>query len=298
MTTFIDHHKESFGVEPICRRMGFASSTYYAAKTRELNPSARETRDRQLSVEMLRVFEDNRSVYGSNKLWHEMRREGIDISRCRVERLMRREGICGVSKGSKKPRTTIPGGDDQRASDLVDRNFSATRPNELWIADFTYVPSWEKTTYVAFVIDVFSRRIVGWKHSTSMKTELVLDAFEMAIWSRDHQDMPIGEGLVFHSDAGSQYTSYAYTGRLKEAGIAPSVGTVADALDNAMAESVISSFKNEEIGQNGPWKKCSDVELATLTWVDWYNKSRLHGALKYLPTVELEENYVKASASQ
>ena len=130
---------------------------------------------------MLRVFEENRSVYGSNKLWHEMKRQGIDISRCRVERLMRREGISGVVKGSRKPKTTIPGGDDQRASDLVDRNFSATRPNQLWIADFTYVPSWEKTTCVAFVIDVFSRRIVGWKHSTSMKTELVLDAFEMAI---------------------------------------------------------------------------------------------------------------------
>ena len=168
----------------------------------------------------------------------------------------------------------------------------------LWIADFTYVPSWEKTTYVAFVIDVFSRRIVGWKHSTSMKTELVLDAFEMAIWSRDHQDMPIGEGLVFHSDAGSQYTSYAYTGRLKEAGIAPSVGTVADALDNAMAESVIGLYKLECVRLDGPFRTVDDLELATLTWVDWYNKSRLHGALKYLPPVEFEENYVKASASQ
>ena len=298
MTAFIDCHRESFGVEPICRRMGFASSTYYAAKNREVNPSAREISDRELIPEMLRVFEDNRSVYGSNKLWHEMKREGIGISRCRVERLMRREGICGVVKGSRKPKTTVAAEDGDRASDLVDRDFTAARPNQLWIADFTYVPSWERTTYVAFVMDVFSRRIVGWRVSTSMTTDLVLDAFEMALWSRDHEGLPVGGGLTFHSDAGSQFTSYAFTGRLQEAGIAPSIGSVGDAYDNAMAESVISSFKNEEIDRNGPWKKCSDVELATLTWVDWYNRSRLHGALKYLPPLEFEENYLKASVTQ
>ena len=204
MTAFIEQHRERFGVEPICEALQFAPSTYYAALKRRSNPSAREIRDRELIAEIHRVFEENRKVYGANKLWHQLKREGIHAPRCQIERLMRAEGLAGVVRGRRSPRTTCADERAERAADLVDREFRAAYPNQLWVADFTYVFSWEKLGYVAFVIDVFSRRIVGWRVASSMKTELVLDAFEMALWSRDHEGLPAGEGLIVHSDAGSQ----------------------------------------------------------------------------------------------
>jgi len=298
MTAFIEQHRERFGVEPICEALQFAPSTYYAALKRRSNPSAREIRDRELIAEIHRVFAENRKVYGANKLWHQLKREGIHAPRCQIERLMRAEGLAGVVRGRRSPRTTCADERAERAADLVDREFRAAYPNQLWVADFTYVFSWEKLGYVAFVIDVFSRRIVGWRVASSMKTELVLDAFEMALWSRDHEGLPAGEGLIVHSDAGSQYTSFSFTRRLIEAGVDPSVGSVGDAYDNAMAEATIALFKAEVIEHEGPWRTLSDIELATLTWVDWFNNRRLHGACGYLPPVEFEANHLSETVTQ
>lgn len=294
MTEFIDEHSRTFGVEPICRFLGYAPSTYYKRKAAIRRPCARILRDRELVPEIHRVHKDNLSVYGSRKVWLQMRREGIVEPRCRIERLMRQEGLCGAIRGGKKRYTTPSSPQAPRPPDLVDRDFSATAPNRLWVADFTYVASWETTTYVAFVIDAFSRRVVGWRAASSMDTSLVLDAIEMALWSRDHEGNPIGEDLVVHSDAGSQYTSFAFTGRLLDAGVDPSIGSVGDAFDNALAETTIGLFKTEMIRPNGPWRTVSDVELAALTWVDWYNNRRLHGACGDVPPVEYEMNYLAA----
>jgi len=298
MTCFIEEHRERFRVEPICQIMDFAPSTYYAALKRRENPSVRELRDRELIPEIRRVHREDLGVYGARKTWLQLRREGIEISRCRVERLMRQEGLQGVVRGRKSPRTTLPDGQADRALDLVDRKFEAQAPNRLWVADFTYVFTWEKVCFTAFVIDVFSRRIVGWRVANTMRTELVLDAFEMALWTRDHEGLPAKKGLIVHSDAGSQYTSFAFTRRLIDAGVDASIGSVGDAYDNALAESTIGLYKAELINKNGPWKTRSDVELATLTWVDWFNNRRLHGACGDLPPVEFEQQHQEASITQ
>lgn len=298
MTAFIEERREEFGVEPICKAMDFAPSTYYAALKRRGNPSAREIRDRELIAEIRRVHAENLGVYGARKTWLQLRREGTQAPRCQVERLMRAEGLRGVVRGRRSPRTTCPDGQAERALDLVDRKFEAQAPNRLWVADFTYVFTWEKLVFAAFVIDVFSRKIVGWRVADSMRTELVLDAFEMALWSRSHEDLPVGDGLVMHPDAGSQFTSFSFTRRLIEAGVDPSIGSVGDAYDNALAESTIGLFKAELINKDGPWKTRSDVELATLTWVDWFNHRRLHGACGDIPPVEFEANHLSEAVIQ
>jgi putative transposase len=287
MSKVVDAHRNQFGVEPICRTLGIAPSTYYAVKARQACPSERAVRDQRLAGEIQRVHEENLSVYGVRKVWWQLQREGIDVARCTVERLMAREGLKGAVRG-KKRRTTFPGGQAGRAPDLVDRDFSAERPNRLWVADFTYVAAWSGVVYVAFAIDAFSRRIVGWKADTSMKTSLVLDTLEMALWARDHHGLPVEQGLVHHTDAGSQYTSFAFTQRLIDAGADPSIGSVGDGYDNALAESTIGLYKTELINMQGPWKTIEQVELATLEWVDWYNHRRLHGACERLPPVEFE----------
>lgn len=294
MTRFVDDHKHRFGVEPICKHLRFASSTYYAVKAKERRPSARTLHDRAILTEIRRVHKDSLGNYGARKVWLQMRREGFCEPRCRIERLMRADGLSGAIRGGKKRRTTIADENADRPADLVERDFTAQEPNRLWVSDFTYVPAWEATTYVAFVIDVFSRRIVGWRAARSMKTELVLDAIEMALWSRDHEGLPVDGELVHHSDAGSQYTSFAFTTRLIDAEIAPSIGSVGDAYDNALAETTIGLFKAEMIVPRGPWRTVSDVELATLTWVDWYNNRRLHGACGDVPPVEYERAHAMA----
>ncbi len=288
MSGFIDDHKAEFGVEPICHALAFAPSTYYAVKRRQAQPSARARRDAELLAAIGRIHEHSDGTYGADKVWRQLRREGIEVARCTVERLMRQAGLEGVRRG-KRRRTTIPSDQAERPRDLVERDFSASEPNRLWVSDFTYVMTWSGVVYVAFVIDVFSRRIVGWKADTNMRTELVLDTLEMALWSRQRDGLPLADGMISHSDAGSQYTCFALTTRLIDAGIDPSVGSVGDAYDNALAESTIGLYKTEKINRRGPWKTLADVELATLEWVDWYNNERLHSALDYAPPAEFEE---------
>jgi putative transposase len=292
---YIDGHKERFGVEPICavlRDAGvpIAPSTYYAARSRPV--SARARRDEWLSAEITDVWKDNYEVYGARKVWQALRRKGITVARCTVERLMRELGISGATRG-KARRTTVPAKDGIRAGDLVNRRFAAQRPNALWVADFTYVPTWSGTVYVAFVIDVFSRRMVGWKADTRMRTDLVLDALEMALWARDHAGHPAGPGLVHHSDAGSQYTSISFTDHLMATGIAASIGSVGDAYDNALAESTIGLYKTELINRRGPWRTRDQVEYATLEYIDWYNNRRLHGEIGHVPPAEHEAVYYR-----
>jgi putative transposase len=286
VTRYIDAHRERFGVEPICRTLQVAPSSYYAAKRRQ--PSARAVGDAVLAPKVLQVWTDNYKVYGARKVWRQLHREGVRVGRDRVARLMRGLGIAGAVRG-KTRRTTIADPTAARAPDLVQRRFVATRPNQLWVSDFTYVASWSGAVYVAFVIDVHSRLIVGWRAATSMGTELVLDALEMAIWRR----ASVLEGLICHSDAGSQYTSIRYTERLSEIGAAPSVGTVGDSYDNSLAESTIGLYKTELIRRHGPWRTLEEVELATLAYIDWYNHRRLHGQIGNLPPAELEATYYR-----
>jgi putative transposase len=288
MSKIVDAHRDEFRVEPICRALQIAPSTYYAVKARQRDPSQRTMRDRELLTAIRRIHKENFSVYGARKVWWQLRREGVEVARCTVERLMAGEGLQGAIRG-KKRRTTIPDGQAERARDLVDRDFSASAPNRLWVSDFTYVATWSGVSYVAFAIDAFSRRIVGWKADATMKTNLVLDTLEMALWARDHDGEPVADGLVLHSDAGSQYTSFAFTQRLIDAGADPSIGSVGDGYDNALAETTIGLFKTELINRGGPWKTIDQVELATLEWVDWYNHRRLHGACEGLPPVEFEQ---------
>jgi putative transposase len=288
MSAVIDELRDQFGVEPICRVLEVAPSTYYEVKRRQRDPSARAHRDRELLERIRKVHEENFAVYGVRKMWWALRREGIDVARCTVERLMAKDGLKGAIRG-KKRRTTIPGGQAERAADLVDRDFSASAPNRLWVSDFTHVATWSGVCYVAFAIDAFSRRIVGWKADSTMKTSLVLDTLEMALWARDHHGRPVEEGLVLHSDAGSQYTSFAFTQRLIDAGADPSIGSIGDGYDNALAETTIGLYKTELINRRGPWKTIDQVELATLEWVDWYNHRRLHSACHGLPPVEYEQ---------
>lgn len=290
MIAFIEESREVLGVEPICRALQFAPSTYYERRAILLDPeraSPRAKSDAALSLKIDKAWTDNRKLYGARKIWHVLLREGEGVARCTVERLMRSLGIKGVMRGKKvittNPDTSLPCPDDK-----VNRLFKADRPNKLWVSDFTYVPTWSGTVYVAFVIDVFARRIVGWRTSTSMKTQFVLDALEQAIWQRKTPD---NKELVHHSDRGSQYLSIKYTERLAEADIDLSVGTVGDAYDNALAECVIGLFKTEVINQIGPWKSMREVEWETLKWVDWYNNSRLLGPIGYITPAEAEEAF-------
>lgn len=295
MYAFIDAHREAHGVEPICRFLGIAPSGYYQYRARVTDPTRRSTRaqrDATLLMEIGRVYEQHHAVYGARKVWHQLRREGITVARCTVERLMRFAGLQGVVRGATV-RTTRPADRESATSpDLVQRQFTAARPNQLWVADFTYVATWRGFVYVAFVIDVFSRRIVGWRAHTRMQTDLVLDALEQALHDRELDDR-----LVVHSDRGSQYVAMRYTERLADAGAAPSLGSVGDAYDNALAESVIGLFKTEVIHRRGPWKGFDDVEYATLEWVAWFNTQRLLAPLGYVPPAEYEEQYYRAQAT-
>ena len=265
-----------------------APSTYYAARARP--PSPRAIRDDQLKKEIMRVFVDNYSVYGARKVWWALNRDGIRVGRGRVERLMRALGLTGAVRG-RTVRTTVSDPDAERAADLVKRQFAAGAPNRLWVADFTYVATWSGTVYVAFAIDVFSRRIVGWSASMSKETDLVLDAIDMGLRLRRYRETVEHGKLVHHSDAGSQYTSFRFTQHLVDAGIDASIGTVGDALDNALAESTIGLFKTELIKRLGPWHNLREVAAATAAWVDWYNNRRLHGACGGRPPVEYEALY-------
>lgn len=272
MSRFIDENRERLGVEPICRELEVSASAYRARRTRP--PSSRSLRDLWLLAQIRRVHEGSSGVYGQLKVWDELNDEGTRVARCTVERLMRRYGIVGVGP-AKTTRTTVPGPAPVPAQDLVRRDFTATRPDALWLADFTYIRTWEGWAYLAVVLDVFTRRIVGWQLAPHMRQSLVTDAFEMALAARtEHED-----GLIAHSDNGSQYTSYEYTERLVRAGIAPSRGRTGTALDNAMAESVISTLKRELISRYR-WPTRLDLELALVTYIGWYNARRRHRSLK------------------
>jgi putative transposase len=291
MVTFIDQHRDTYGVEPICAVLPIAPSTYCLQKAQQRDPtkrSARARRDDDLRAAIQRVWDANEQVYGPRKVWRQLRREQVRVARCTVERLMRDMGLRGAVRGRAWRITTQPDPAAVRPADLVDRQFTATRPNQLWVADFTYVATWHGFVYVAFVIDVFARRIVGWRVSSSLATDFVLDALEQAIYDRRGTGV---EGLVHHSDRGSQYLSMRYTDRLTEAGIAPSVGSRGDSYDNALAESVIGLFKTEVIQRKGPWRHREAMEFATLAWVDWFNTRRLLEPIGYVPPAEYEAHY-------
>jgi transposase InsO family protein len=291
MVGFIDDHREKFGVEPICAVLPVAPSLYYELKARARDPQrrpARARRDEALCEHVRRVWRENRKVYGVRKVWKQLQREGQAVARCTVARLMRRLGLAGMVRGRRFKVTTIPDTAATRPPDLVTRQFKAMRPNQLWVADLTYVTTWRGFVYVAFVIDVFSRRIVGWRASNSLRSDLALDALEQALYDRP---IAASEPLVHHSDRGVQYLSIRYTERLAQAGIEPSVGSTGDSYDNALAETVIGLFKTEEIHRRGPWRGLEDVEFATLEWVAWYNGSRLLEPLGYVPPAEFEQAY-------
>ncbi|MEU2961207.1 IS3 family transposase [Streptomyces albidoflavus] len=301
LVAFIDEHRARFGgVEPICRVLTehdckIAPSTYYAHHKRLQVPSARTIRDAELKPLIQQIFDANYRVYGARKVWRELHRQGHFVARCTVERLMRELGVAGAVRG-KKIITTIPDGSVERAPDLLDRNFVAPAPNRCWVADFTHVSTWSGVVYVAFVVDTFSRRIVGWSAALSKETRLVLDALDMALWQRDRDEKPHQRGeLIHHSDAGSQYTSFRLAEHLDAAGIAASIGSVGDAYDNALMESTIGLFKTELIKPGQPWRTLSQVELATAEWIDWYCHRRLHGEIGHIPPVEYETNYYLAT---
>jgi putative transposase len=288
MVAFIDAHREAYGVEPICQVLQTAPSWYYEQKARAAQPErvpARTQRDAVLRPVIDRVWRANRRAYGAKKVWKALHREGERVARCTVARLMKADGLRGVVRG-RRVRTTIPDTLADRPQDLVQRNFTATRPNQLWVSDFTYVSTWRGFVYVAFVIDVFSRRIVGWRASTSLRTDLALDALEQALYDRETD-----EPLVHHSDRGVQYLSIRYTERLADAGIEPSVGSRGDSYDNALAETIIGLYKTEVIYHDGPWRGLEHVELSTLEWVSWFNTLRLLEPLGYLPPAEFEAQY-------
>ena len=293
MVSFIDAHRAEYGVEPICAQLPIAPSQYYECKAREADPSRlplRSQRDRVLAPQIRRVYEQNFHVYGARKVWRQLGREEIAVARCTVERLMRFLGLQGAVRG-RKCRTTIPDECAERPLDRVKRQFQASRPNQLWVADFTYVATWAGFVYVAFVIDVFARRIIGWRVARSMRAELVLDALEQALWARSGV-----EGVVHHSDRGSQYLSIRYTERLAEAGVEPSVGSVGDSYDNALAETIIGLYKTEVIHRRGPWRNIDAVEYATLEWIDWFNHRRLLEPIGNIPPAELEASYYHSTS--
>jgi len=284
MTRFIEERRGRFEVELLCRVLGASPSSYYSRRNRP--PSARAITDAWLHEEIARVFEDNYGVYGARKLWHQLHREGIAVGRDRVWRLMRQAGLQGARRGKTK-FTTRHDAKAARPPDLVERDFRAEAPDRLWVADLTYVRTWAGFCYVAFVEDVFSRMIVGWSIATHLRASLATEALEMAVWKRGTSV----EGLVHHSDAGSQYTSVVYSERLAEHGIAPSVGSVGDSYDNALAESGIGLYKTELIRRRGPWRKVDQVEIESLEYVDWFNYRRLHGEIGHVPPAEFEEMF-------
>ena len=290
MIAFIDDHRSAYGVEPICRVLPIAPSSYHAQVAQRRAPelaSARTRRDNLLKAEIRRVHAEHFGVYGVRKVWHQLRREGLVVARCTVARLMRALGLRGVVRG-KETRTTMPDKGAPCPADKVNRQFHAPRPNQLWLSDFTYVATWQGFVYVAFVIDAYARRIVGWRVSRTAHAGFVLDALEQAL----HERRPVRDaGLVHHSDRGVQYVSIRYTERLAEAGIEPSVGSVGDSYDNALAESVIGLFKTEVIRRRGPWRGIEGVEVATLEWVDWFNNRRLLGPIGNVPPAEAEARY-------
>jgi len=295
MVDFIDMHKGAYGVEPICKVLPIAPSTYHRHKELERYPerrSHRAKRDESLVVDIRRIWETNHGVYGAHKVWKQLNREAIPTARCTVERLMKRLGIEGVRRG-KRCITTLPSELADKPLDLVNREFTAQQPNQLWVADITYVATWSGFVYVAFVVDVFSRYIVGWRVLKSMQTDLVLDALEQALWARGKP-----RGVTHHSDRGSQYLSIRYSERLSEAGFNASVGSVGDSYDNALAETINGLYKAEVIHKDGPWKGLDDVERATLTWVDWFNKHRLFGPIGDIPPVEYEMMYYQRESAK
>ena len=296
MVRFSDDHRATSGVEPICAVLPIAPSTYFRQQAHQRDAtqrSARDRRDDELRGEIRRVWDTHFQVYGPRKVWRQLQREGVVVARCTITRLMREMGLAGAVRGRAWITTTQSQPALDRPADLVDRTFVATRPNQLWVSDFTYVATWAGFVYVAFVIDVFARRIVGWRVSGSLRTDVVLDALEQAIQARGGA-MPAG--LVHHSDQGTQYLSMRYSDRLSDAGIAPSVGSRGDAYDNALAESVIGLFKTEVIRRQGPWRHQEAVEFATLTWVDWFNTRRLLEPIGYVPPAEFEARYHEQAA--
>ncbi len=290
MISFIEEHRRVFGVEPICRLLPIAPSTYYEniAKREDVDRlSVRARRDTVLKIEIRRVFEENFRVYGVRKVWRQLQREGFDVARCTVSRLMRSMGLQGIIRG-KPVKMTFPDKSAPSPLDRVNRQFKAPAPNRLWVSDFTYVATWQGFVYVAFVIDAFARRIVGWRVSRTAHATFVLDALEQAL----HDRRPIhGGGLVHHSDRGVQYVSIRYSERLAEAGVEPSVGSVGDSYDNALAETINGLYKAEVIHRRGPWRNFEAVEFATLEWVDWFNHRRLLEPIGNIPPAEAEEQY-------
>lgn len=299
MTAFIDAHQDRrsaglrWGVEPICRVLQVAPSSYYAARSRP--PCAREVRDRELAPLVLRVWEENLRAYGADKIWERLNRDGIPVARCTVERLMRRLGIRGAVRGRRFVRTTVTDDAAVRPADLVERDFRAVAPNRLWVADLTYVKTHTGWVYVAFIVDVYSRRVVGWQASRSLRADLAIDALEMAVHNRGRTDDL--SNLVHHSDRGVQYLSVRYSERLEENDIVASVGSRGDSYDNALVESFNGLYKWELIHPHGPWQSLTDVEFATLEYVDWFNHRRLHGQITdgpgYTTPVEHENDYYR-----
>lgn len=290
MVSFIDDHRGVYGVEPICRVLPIAPSTYHAHAARRPDPStapARARRDEALRRSIRRVFDENFQVYGVRKVWRQMNREGTPIARCTVARLMKQMGLQGVVRG-RPIRTTISDKAPPCPRDLVNRQFRVPGPNQLWVSDFTYVATWSGFVYVAFVIDAFARRIVGWRASRTAHATFVLDALEQALHARRPEP---GSGLVHHSDRGGQYLSIRYTERLADAGVAPSVGSVGDSYDNALAETINGLYKAEVIHRRGPWRSLEAVEYATLEWVDWFNNRRLLEPIGDIPPAEAEQRW-------
>ena len=305
MIAFIDANRDRrtddglvWGVEPICAVLPIAPSTYYVAKSRP--PSARAVRDEELKPQIVRVYDANLQVYGADKIWDQLDKDGIAVARCTVERLMRELGLQGCRRGRTWVRTTE--GDDrlERPADLVDRKFSAPAPNRLWVADITYVKTHAGWVYLAFIIDVFSRIVVGWQASKSLRSDLAIDALEMAIWNRQRAGADMS-GLVHHSDRGVQYLSIRYSDRLSANEIVASVGSKGDSYDNAMAESFNGLYKWELIYRHGPWTGIADVEFATMTYVDWFNHRRLHGKITegpgYTTPADHEANYYRQTVT-
>ena len=297
MRAFVDKHRDIQGVEPICKVLQIAPSGYRCHAALKRKPEllcARAKRDEVLMPQIQTVWQANMQVYGADKVWHQMNREGTKVARCTVERLMKRLGLHGVRRG-KVVRTTVPDKAAPCPLDRVNRQFKADRPNQLWVSDFTYVSTWQGWQYVAFVIDVFARRIVGWRVSSSMRTDFVLDALEQALFDRQPGR---SDALIHHSDRGSQYVSILYTERLAQAGIEPSVGSRGDSYDNALAETINGLYKAELIHRRAPWKTKEALELATLEWVAWFNNHRLLSSIGYIPPAEAEANYYRQLAGK